>query len=166
MKNTIKFTSEMLDQLELGRKIQTRRPVNPQPQHDDMHQSVDAPHAGYDRWSWWAGNYTQTIYHSTDCPYGSKGSILKVDDSDLCIEITKIRVERVQEISEDDVRRKGGPKSHRSIDSVSRSFGYKNWPQSWFAQTWDSIYGETEYKWDLNPWVWVIEFNVRVGVVA
>lgn len=164
MKTSIKFTSEMRDQLGLGRKIQTRRPVKPQPQHDDMHQSVDAPHTGFNHWSWWAGSYTQSIYHSTDCPYGAKGTVLPVEDSDLCIEITKIRVERVQDISEDDARREGGPSSHNSIDSVSRSFGYKNWPQSWFAQTWDSIYGETEYKWDQNPWVWVIDFNVREAI--
>lgn len=86
--------------------------------------------------------------------------------SRILLEITKIRVERLQDISDDDVICEGGPVGHRSIDSASRSLGYRNWPQSWFAQTWDFAHKKDERKWDKNPWVWVIEFAVIKGGAA
>lgn len=80
--------------------------------------------------------------------------------SRIQLEITDIRVERLQDISQIDAIAEGGPPSHPSIDAASRSFGFPDFSRSWFAQTWQSIYG-TE-SWEVNPWVWVIEFK-RVG---
>lgn len=71
-------------------------------------------------------------------------------------DITAVRVERLQDISEADARAEGAPPSHPSIDAVSREFGYKDFPRSWYAQLWDSINGSG--SWDANPPVIVIEF--------
>lgn len=79
----------------------------------------------------------------------------------IWLEITDIRVERLQDISEADAVAEGSSKSHPSIDKVSQTFGFADWPRSWFAQTWDHINGAD--SWAVNPWVWVVEFKVVQG---
>lgn len=64
----------------------------------------------------------------------------------ILLEITDVRVERLQDISEADAIAEGGTK-HFNID--------------WFGPLWASIYGVE--SWNTNPWVWVIEFK-RAGV--
>lgn len=77
--------------------------------------------------------------------------------SRIKLEITGVRVERLQDISEADAIEEGAPPSHPSINAISREFGYTDFPRSWFAQLWDSINGPG--SWDTNPWVWMIEFR-------
>ncbi len=78
--------------------------------------------------------------------------------SRILLEITDIRVERLQDISEADAKAEGSSKSHPSIDKVSQTFGFADWPRSWFAQTWDHINGAD--SWAENPWVWCVSFKV------
>ncbi|HCO6571145.1 TPA: hypothetical protein OCE33_004260 [Escherichia coli] len=75
----------------------------------------------------------------------------------ITLEITGVRVERLNSISQADAIAEGAPPSHPSIDVVSRQFGYPDFSRSWFGQTWQSIYGDD--SWQANPWVWVIEFR-------
>jgi hypothetical protein len=78
--------------------------------------------------------------------YGWKPSIhMPRWASRITLEITAVRVERLQDISEPDAIAEGGTK-HFNID--------------WFGPLWASIYGVD--SWNANPWVWVIEFK-RVG---
>lgn len=77
--------------------------------------------------------------------------------SRITLEITGVRVERLQDISRADAIAEGGPKSHPSIDAVSQDYGFPDFSRSWFGQTWWSIYGEE--SWKANPWVWVVEFK-------
>ena len=65
----------------------------------------------------------------------------------LFLEITNIRVERVQNISEDEAKAEG-------------VFIHKVYPapRMEFANLWDSIH-KKENRWNDNPWVWVIEFK-------
>ncbi len=77
--------------------------------------------------------------------------------SRITLEVTGVRVERLQDISEADARAEGSPPSHPSIDAISREFGYADFPRSWYGQLWESINGPG--SWDLNPWVWVVEFK-------
>ncbi len=77
--------------------------------------------------------------------------------SRITLEVTGIRVERLQDISEADAIAEGAPPSHPSIDKISREFGYADFPRSWYGQLWDSINGAG--SWDANPWVWVVEFR-------
>lgn len=72
--------------------------------------------------------------------------------SRITLEITDIRVEKLQAISEEDARREG-------VASWSDTIGgtvYK--PE--FQTLWDQINAERGYGWDKNPWVWAISFGV------
>lgn len=72
--------------------------------------------------------------------------------SRITLEITEVRVERVQGISEKDARAEG---CHVGV-------GAGNWRNARhrYQDLWDSINGKV--AWDENPWVWVISF-CRVG---
>lgn len=74
--------------------------------------------------------------------------------SRITLEITKVRVERLQEISEEDCLAEGCPDalgSEYCIDGMSCR-------KAWYADLWDSINGKN-HPWASNPWVWVIEFQ-------
>lgn len=77
--------------------------------------------------------------------------------SRISLEITSVRLERLQDISQEDAIAEGGPPSHRSIDKISREFGYPDFSRSWFAQTWDLYHRQAQ--WISNPLVWVIGFR-------
>ncbi|WP_288399722.1 morphogenetic protein [uncultured Serratia sp.] len=69
----------------------------------------------------------------------------------ILLEITTVRVERLNDISDGDAIREGcSAAAMRSGDCVADVF----------ACLWSSIYGAD--SWRANPWVWVIEFR-RVG---
>jgi hypothetical protein len=72
--------------------------------------------------------------------------------SRITLEITGIRVERLQEITEEDAE-KEGVVAEPVFDTVSPQ-GWMSWTAS-FARLWDSIYG----NWNANPFVWVVEFR-------
>lgn len=77
--------------------------------------------------------------------------------SRILLEITSVRVERLQDINQADAQAEGAPPSHPSIDQISREFGYPDFPRSWYAQLWEEINGPG--SWAQNPWVWVVEFE-------
>ncbi|MEX3170766.1 morphogenetic protein [Serratia quinivorans] len=93
------------------------------------------------------GGKTPEYYDADDnLRFGWKPSIhMPRWASRITLEITGVRVERLQEISETDAIAEGGTE-HFNID--------------WFGPLWASIYGVD--SWNANPWVWVIEFK-RVG---
>lgn len=77
--------------------------------------------------------------------------------SRITLEITDVRVERLNDISRSDAIAEGAPPSHPTIDAISRECGFPDFSRSWFGQTWWHIYGKK--NWQDNPWVWVIEFK-------
>lgn len=79
--------------------------------------------------------------------------------SRILLEITDIRVERLNDISEEDAVKEGMPPSHPSIDRISIQHGFNSFSQSCFAQLWDTLNTKKGYPWSSNPWVWVIEFK-------
>ena len=87
--------------------------------------------------------------------------------SRITLEITGVRVERVQEISEEDVEREGVFNRSGMHDWDCENLGYSGnetcacgaySPQETFARLWQSIHGPG--SWDLNPYVWAISFKV------
>ena len=75
--------------------------------------------------------------------------------SRLTLEITDVRVERLQDISEDDARAEGARLELAEVDSVR--LGAEASHRSGFQNLWKSINGEE--SWASNPWVWVVEFQ-------
>lgn len=75
--------------------------------------------------------------------------------SRITLEITDVRVERLQEISEVDAAEEGAPPTLAPLDSVR--LGAVGTAKEGFRQIWESINGAG--SWDANPWVWVIEFR-------
>lgn len=93
----------------------------------------------------------------------------------ILLEITGVRVERLQDISEEDAKAEG--LAEITKDGSLFKFGIPDrdgypgaddngWPWTeWernpvdaYCKLWQSIYGEE--SWQANPWVWVIEFKV------
>lgn len=70
--------------------------------------------------------------------------------SRITLEITKVRVERLADISEDDAVKEG-------VDFFQVSPDGNGCFKESFKILWDSINGK-KYPWDSNPWVYVIEF--------
>ena len=78
--------------------------------------------------------------------------------SRITLEITKIRVERLNDISDKDAKAEGFDYSHNP--SVIRMGRATDDAKTNFSNTWKAIYGTD--SWEQNQWVWVIEFK-RVG---
>lgn len=81
--------------------------------------------------------------------------------SRITLEITGVRVERLQEISRADAKAEGfWPSPHNGLESWNgRSYGNAELA---FRACWDSI-NSKKYPWASNPWVWVIEFRKKQG---
>ncbi len=73
--------------------------------------------------------------------------------SRLTLEITAVRVERVQDITDEDALREGVV-----ADRGQGETWYEGKTRGIFARLWDTIHGDG--AWDRNDWVWVIEFKV------
>ena len=71
----------------------------------------------------------------------------------LVLEITAVRVERLQAITEADAVAEGLSQT----ESGSWLPGPCDHPELAFHQLWAQVYGEP--AWEANPWVWVIEFR-------
>lgn len=68
-------------------------------------------------------------------------------DSRILLEITDVRVQRLQEISEEDARAEG----------VSGPFDDLFTPRLRFERLWEAINGAD--SWEANPWVWAVTFQ-------
>ena len=68
--------------------------------------------------------------------------------SRITLEITEIRVERLQEMNRGDAMEEGCPFANMQKGPD---------PRDWFRDLWQSINGPD--SWDANPWVWVVGFR-------
>lgn len=85
--------------------------------------------------------------------------------SRLTLEIVDIRVERVQAITRADARAEGvshvwtWSKERNETNPEYFARGVLNPYVANYSVLWDSINAKRGYGWDVNPWVWVIEFK-------
>jgi hypothetical protein len=72
----------------------------------------------------------------------------------ILLEITDVRVERLQDISRADIRAEGllCPPELAS-DDVSPNY------RDWYPAAWRELWESTGGDWETNPWVWVVEFK-------
>ncbi|AVJ78476.1 hypothetical protein CSC02_0013 [Enterobacter hormaechei subsp. hoffmannii] len=83
--------------------------------------------------------------------------------SRITLEITGVRIERLNSISQEDAQAEGMELTGWRPTYSDPDSGGEVWtPYDNFAQLWESIYGEE--SWKANPWVWVIEFKVVPNV--
>lgn len=73
--------------------------------------------------------------------------------SRITLEITDVRVERLQDISEEDAKAEGTEPFRLPVHPARESLRHVDG----YSQLWDSINGEG--SWDLNPWVWALTFR-------
>ncbi|MCF5804325.1 hypothetical protein [Pseudomonas tremae] len=73
--------------------------------------------------------------------------------SRILLEITGVRVERLQDISEEQALAEGVMSCKQDIDPDGNDYS----PQELFAGLWTMINGGG--SWQSNPWVWVVEFK-------
>lgn len=90
--------------------------------------------------------------------------------SRITLEITNIRVERVQDTCKQDIIAEGVDFTEGEYYNLKDSFGgpedeFRGWMKKnlaqKFSQLWDSINEKRGYGWDKNPWVWVVEFKLQ-----
>jgi hypothetical protein len=70
----------------------------------------------------------------------------------IFLKVTDVRVERLQDITEEDAITEGMSKT--LVDGVVFISAKGN-----FHVLWDSLNIKRGYSWEANPWVWVIEFE-------
>ena len=68
--------------------------------------------------------------------------------SRISLEVTGVRVERLQDISRGDAMAEGCPFPNMAQGDD---------PRQWYSHLWEQINGPG--SWDANPWVWVVEFK-------
>jgi len=78
-------------------------------------------------------------------------------DSRILLEITAVRIERLQDISEEQAVAEGVHFDKRRWFATDEGGPAFTWPQHAFEHLWRSINGAD--SWDANPWVWVVEFK-------
>ena len=188
MERGLIFTGESVRAILDGTKTQTRRVVKPQgmvqhyggnthnrgPFKRGMHlwvreafrlrRDMDDRPPSQDCWK--AGAW----YEATDseAPSGCMGGKGKLRSpiymprwaSRILLEITAIRVQRVQGISEEDARAEGcdfddEPEPPPGFDESSRPTG-----RGEFEDLWDRINAKRGFGWESDPWVWAITFKL------
>lgn len=79
--------------------------------------------------------------------------------SRINLEVTGVRVERLDQITEDNAQAEGAAPAWLDVDGGTVNVGQPTYRQG-FARLWRDINGDE--SWDANPWVWVVEFK-RIG---
>ncbi len=93
-----------------------------------------------------------TSASGTDIPIKWKPSIhMPRWASRITLEITDVRVERLQAASDNDFKAEGYPLERELTGGSTDAF-------CWFRHLWDSV-SKPDCNYENNPWVWVIEFK-------
>jgi hypothetical protein len=101
----------------------------------------------------------------TNCGGQSKSSrFMPRWASRILLEITELKVERLQDIDNHDSWREGIPEFSKwpsglichNPERIEKGWGLE--ARDCFAHLWDSLNAKRGYSWDSNPWVWVIGF--------
>jgi len=150
-----------------GRKTQTRRVITRLLRFGKITEFGPSDTRGYDwhfrdkRMLWNDLRHQELLPY---CPYGQPGDrlwpsehrFMRRADSRLTLQLTDVRVERVQDIKGSDLMDEGAPPYLDDPETGERVFGTRNT----FAVIWNAINAKCGYGWDANPWVWALSFTV------
>lgn len=173
----ILFSGAMVRAILEGRKTQTRRVVKPQPTITESRIAPGdhlwvretwayvGPGSGSDLPDCVEERKNPAHHTPRNCWYAANGergirwtpSIhMPRWASRITLEVTGVRVERVQDITVEDAEREGcdqpdWPRYYKGIVVFDA--------REAFAYLWDDINGPRGHGWERNPWVWVVEFR-------
>ena len=161
----ILFSGEMVRAILDGRKTQTRRVIKPGLIHELRDGEVvpclwECPYGGPGDRLWVREAFQplsgETLFKADFPPFAIgpwKPSIFMPRNlSRITLEVVSVRVERLQEISFDDMHAEGIVPQH-----IGGS--HELLKQKYVRPLWDNLNAERGYGWGKNPWVWVIEFR-------
>ena len=86
----------------------------------------------------------------------------------IWLKVTDVKVERLQEITEDGAKAEGAKQCYEQINTIENkpvtylAEDYKGYYVLGFKSVWNSTIKKADidrYGWNANPWVWVIEFE-------
>jgi hypothetical protein len=117
---------------------------------------------------------SKCIYYKTDLPdssvwdgYWKPSIFLKKEDCRIKLLVKNVRIEKLNDISENDAGAEGidwglhfilnRPRFRNYYDKKNSSGAWYHNPVDSYKSLWESINGKG--SWNLNPWVWVIEFE-------
>lgn len=118
-------------------------------------------------WSWVVGNGWRYVYRADGPPrdktYGDvigemvwKPSIrMPRRLSRIALELTDVRVERLQAITAEGAIAEGIPSRGIEPPCIASAIMYLHD----FEQLWNGINAKRGFGWDVNPWVWVLSFR-------
>lgn len=120
-------------------------------------------------WAAWSRTYgvAPVLYYKADgdAPDGIKWrpSIhMPREAARIFLRVTDVRVERLQDITEEQARAEGAIDNRHFLHSPDNEYETLHSAREHFAGIWDSTIKPADhdlYGWDANPWVWVIEFE-------
>lgn len=80
----------------------------------------------------------------------------------IWLKVTNVRVERLQDITEDGAEAEGAIDNRGFIHSPENEYDRIYTAREYFIKIWDRTIKKSDldiYGWDVNPWLWVIEFE-------
>ena len=158
----ILFNTDMVRAILDGRKTVTRRLINPQPTgswQDNIELMSRAPYQQgdilYVRETWKKAHNGYYYYEDwqkddiVDVTKWKPSIHMPKEAARIWLKVKDVRVERLQEITVEDVQ-------HEGISALTDGIFER------FKNLWNSTIKKADidlYGWDANPWVWVIEFE-------
>ena len=80
----------------------------------------------------------------------------------LELDVTGVRVERLQDITWQDTFAEGFEPRPVSVDPHV----HRDAARDWYMDLWDSLNAKRGYGWAVNPWVWVVSFRRAAALKA
>jgi hypothetical protein len=158
-------------------KRQTRRVIRNQPPQSwgGVRRYALAPHCPYGqpgdhlwvREPWW--RHADGRIHMGEPNYGSNGwrkrspMFMPRSASRVTLEIIRVGVERLQDISFEDCLAEGVIWTRHwhdvTCEELPQGAPEGEYARAAFRRMWDAVNAKRGYAWDSNPWVWAIEFR-------
>lgn len=150
------FSTPMVKAILEGRKSQTRRVSDrTKPRYrvgDKLWVKETYVDLGNDIILYKADWTAKEVQDSGKVPSWKSGRFMFKRFARLWLEVTAVRAEQLNSISEEDCMREGCPQ-------IEASTGLR---LQWFIALWDSINGKQRKRWVDNPWCWAYTFEVMV----
>jgi preprotein translocase subunit SecD len=175
----ILFNTEMVRAILDGRKTCTRRIVKPQITAHYGAQRIKPPYQPgdilYVRETWGhpisLNSDKQYVFRAdkiaesgfkNDSHIWHPSIHMPKEAARIWLKVTNVRVERLQDITEDGAEAEGAIDNRGFIHSPENEYDRIYTAREHFIGIWDRTIKKSDldiYGWDANPWVWVIEFE-------